>query len=99
MPRFIDSWAWDYEEDGNVEHLATHEVTPRIVLEVAAMGPKFRDNVEERTATHQMIGPDKAMDWWTICIVEDDQVEGRWKAITGWTSTDGEREWYWEVTS
>lgn len=46
-----------------------------------------------------MIGLDNAMEMWTICILENENVPGRWKAITGWSSTDGEREWYWEVTS
>lgn len=92
---YIDGWMWD---DGNIGHLARHGLTPKIVLEVAHKGPKFRENVEGRAASIQMIGPDESLATWTVCIVESTEHPGMWRAITGWPATDAEREWYWEVT-
>lgn len=91
----IVGWLWD---EGNIAHLARHEVTPKVVLEVADRQPAFRENLDDRTAELQMIGPDEKFEWWTICILQSVDEPGLWKAITGWRSNDQEREWYWEVT-
>lgn len=91
----IEEWEWDEE---NIAHLARHGLTPKVVREVSFVGPKFRDNVEGRTASMQMIGPDTNLGIWTICILETHK-PGVWRAITGWPATEGEQEWYWEVTT
>lgn len=96
--RWIEGWAWDEEDlpgGGNIGHLARHGVSPATVLEVATMGPKFRENAPGRSASFQMIGPDAEMKIWTICILESPGNPGIWKAITGWESTQAEADWYW----
>ena len=52
----------------------------------------FRRNKRRRAASHQMIGPDRGGQFWTICIVHvrDD----RWRAVTGWRSQRHEIDWY-----
>lgn len=92
---YIAGWTWD---DENIGHLARHGVTPGIVREVSQKGPKFRENVEKRAASIQMIGPGNDLQMWTVCIVESEDSPGIWRAITGWASTELERKWYWEVT-
>lgn len=86
---WIAEWEWD---DANLEELARHRVTRRTVLDVAAGAPRFRKNKRRRAASHQMIGPDRGGQFWTICIAA---VYGeRWRAITGWSSESHERVWY-----
>ena len=68
MPRLaIEEWEWD---DGNLGELARHGVSRSVVLSVALEHPRFRRNRTERSATFQMIGPDRGGALWTICIVE-----------------------------
>lgn len=59
---YIDEWDWD---DGNLEELAPHGVTRRIVESVAEEAPLFRRNKRGRAASHQMIGPDPGGRMWT----------------------------------
>ena len=87
----IEEWEWD---DGNLGELGRHEVTRRIVLQVAEEAPRFRPNVKGRAVTHQMIGPDRGGGYWTICIVQSDREQGRWRAITGWRSDPEDVTWY-----
>lgn len=87
----IEEWEWD---EGNLSHCARHEVTPRVVAEVSGRKPLFRANLEGRTATYQMVGPDEAGRWWTICLVI--VREGRGRVITGWPATKNERIWWTE---
>ena len=50
-------------------------------------------NRTERSATFQMIGPDRGGALWTICIVET-ILRGRWRAVTGWPSEASDKAWY-----
>lgn len=87
----IQEWQWD---DGNLDECARAGFSPRTVDEVTAASPRFRANRGGRAATHQMIGPDRGGRFWVICIVEVTSMPGLWRAITGWTARDHEREWY-----
>lgn len=91
----IDEWEWD---DDNLNELARHGVTRRAVLETAGNAPRFRRNKRNRAASHQMIGPDDGGALWTVCLVEHPTVVGRWRAVTGWRSSDAEAQWYPEGT-
>ncbi|KAA0233854.1 MAG: hypothetical protein EDR02_11315 [Actinobacteria bacterium] len=53
---WISEWEWD---DRNLDELHAHGIERRTVLEVAGEAPLFRRNKGRRTATHQMIGPDR----------------------------------------
>lgn len=86
---WISEWEWD---DANLEELDGHGLGRPTVLDVASEAPRFRRNKKGRAASHQMIGPDRGGQFWTICIV--DVIDERWRAITGWPSEDHERSWY-----
>lgn len=86
---WISEWEWD---DGNLEELAAHGLDRHTVLDVADEAPRFRRNKKGRAASHQMIGPDRGGQFWTVCIVE--VLDQRWRAITGWPSEERERTWY-----
>ncbi len=73
---WIAEWEWD---DANLDELARHGVNRRTVLHVATEAPRFRRSKKGRAASHQMIGPDRSGQLWTICIAN---VYGeRWRAV------------------
>ena len=88
---YIDEWEWD---DGNLDELARHGASRRIVEQVAQDTPRFRRNKHGRAATHQMIGPDWGGAIWVICIAPVPGVDGLWRAITGWPATGADKAWY-----
>lgn len=96
MGIYIGGWQWD---EGNLSHLATEGRPSRpTVLQVAQERPRFRENTsgQQRSATHQMIGPDGGGAFWTVCIVQvptSAEVD-IWRAITGWRSDEEEVVWY-----
>lgn len=86
---WIGEWEWD---DGNLSELARHGIDRSTVLAVAAEDPRFRRNMRRRAASHQMIGPDRGGQCWTVCILH---LHGdRWRAVTGWRSEEHEIDWY-----
>jgi hypothetical protein len=85
---YIDEWEWD---DDNERELARHGLGPR---EVSDNRPRFRRNRHRRAATYMMIGPDRGGAIWVICIVENRNLPGRWRAVTGWLAEKAEKEWY-----
>jgi hypothetical protein len=90
---YIEAWEWD---DGNIEHLATHGITPELIEdEIWLKAPKFLANRRNRAASHPMVGPDRSGELWTICIVQVEDDPAIWRAITGWRSRPREQEWYW----
>ncbi len=91
MPPVIKSWMW-LEKD--LDELAQHGVSRRLVLQVAYESPKFRRNKRRRAASHQMIGPDYGGRMWTICISEVAGQPGVWRAITGWPADPEDVDWY-----
>jgi len=85
----VISWEWD---DHNLDESWKHGATRRDVLDVAASAPRFRSNKRHRAASHQMVGPDRGGQFWTVCIVH--VRDGRWRAVTGWRSERHEIDWY-----
>ena len=90
MP-IIRGWEWD---DANLEELAEHGLTPRVVRQVGDEAPSFRRNKKGRAATHQMIGPDHGGSMWMVCIVRLPGSDDIWRAITGHDANEVEIEWY-----
>ena len=88
--RAIRIEGWDFDE-ANVEELANHGVSIRIVDDVADNQPRFRRNKKRRSATHQMIGPDRGGRFWVICLRETSP--SFWRPITGWAASDHETNW------
>lgn len=87
----IEQWHWD---DGNLEHLRAAGLSWRTVYEVAEEAPRFRVNKKNRAASHQMVGPDYAGHMWVLCIVEAPGFSGVWRAVTGWSARDHEKDWH-----
>lgn len=92
MRLVIEGWYWD---EDNLGHLG-HGLTSDIVEQVSDGTPKFRSNGKKRSASYQMIGPDRGGRMWTVCIVEAEvpYEPGLWMAITGWPSDAPEKDWY-----
>jgi hypothetical protein len=90
-PPVIESWLW---EEDDLEELAAHGVSRRIVLQVASEDPKFRRNKNARAARLQMIGPDRGGHIWTIFVQQVPWRPGLWRAITGRDAEPEERVWY-----
>jgi len=86
---WITQWQWD---DDNLAELAAHGLDRHTVLEVAREAPRFRRNKRKRAASHQMVGPDRGGQLWTVCIVRT--YDETWRAITVWLSTRPEADWY-----
>lgn len=88
---YIEVWDWD---DDNLGELVRHDLTARIVEQVAQGPRKFRRNKKHHSATYQMVGPDFGGQIWVICIVQSLDAPGCWRAITGWRADQAEKEWY-----
>ena len=86
---------WEYEPDGNVEHLARHDVSPDDVYAVLQSSPMFFLNLPEPTASHIMIGPDGRGRVLYIALLATPET-GIWKAVTGWDSRLARRIYYSE---
>ncbi len=77
---------WDTR---NLEHAARHEVSPRLVLAIAANEPRlFRNSGTGRSGSHLMIGPEDDGRFWSIVLLRIS--EEIWRPITGWPSTNTE---------
>src|SRR5438552_5619895 len=77
--------SWDYLEDGNVEHLAKHDVLASNAEAVLANSPLFFRNVPGHRATHVMIGTDNRGRSLYISLAPTPEA-GEWKPMTGWRS-------------
>ena len=89
---YIAEWDW---RDDDIEHMSRHGVQPAHVLAVWRGTPRYRRNRKNRSASHQMIGPDDGGRFFTIFIREDETWAGLWRAITGRGAEPPERAW-WE---
>ena len=78
----------DFDEV-NLDHLATHRITPRDVLEVWSDGPVYVPNKKGLAATHLMLGDTSGGRALTIAVVTDTR-RHLLRPITGWDSTTGE---------
>lgn len=88
---YIAEWNW---LDEDAEHLAAHGVQPGHVLAVWREAPRYRRNRKNRAASHQMIGPDRGGEFFTIFIRQDEMITGLWRAMTGRHATVAERAWW-----
>jgi hypothetical protein len=80
----------EFEFDArNLQHLARHGIDPNLVYEILAGDPLFFVNppAENRSGSHLMIGPAAGGRWWTIVMVQVDDIASIWRPITGWPST------------
>lgn len=92
MELYIEAWEWD---DGNMDHLAIRGITPELIEDdIWLEAPKYNTNRQNRSASHLMVGPDRAGRIWTICIVQVADDPATWRAITGWKSKPREEQWY-----
>ncbi len=81
----VEGFLWDFEADGNVEHLAQHDVRIADVNAVLAFGPLFFHNGREHAATYGMVGRD-GRNRSLIIYLRPTAEGGVWKPITGWQS-------------
>ena len=70
----VADFEWDWDEGGNVDHVAKHGVYPEDVSEVKNSNPRFGLNDPEKSATHVMIGTNPVPDaiytsrWWRLLV-------------------------------
>lgn len=88
---FISEWVWD---DGNVEEIWAHRLSPRDIIDVWEGAPKFRRNKKGRAATHQMIGPDRGGRFLAVFICENTVQPGLWRVVTARKAERPECEWW-----
>jgi len=86
----VEGFAWDFEPDGNVAHLAGHDVRIADVNAVLAFGPMFLRSLSEHAATYVMVGRDNRNRSLLIYPVATPE-HGIWKPVTGWQSGDAHR--------
>ena len=81
----VSGFLWDYSLQGNVAHLALHDVKPDDVYAVLSNSPIFFDNVPGRTATHVMVGPDNKDRVLYVALLATSE-SGIWQPVAGWES-------------
>ena len=77
-------------DDYNIEELAKHQIRAQEVLQLLENVFTVRRNKKRRSGQRQLIGRTNAGRRLTIILAET-LVEGRWRPVTGWESTDEER--------
>lgn len=77
----VVAFEWDWDEGGNVEHIARHEVMPEDVNEVKDHAPRFGLNPADRSATHVMLGMNRAGRYLHVAMVETPR-RGVWFVVT-----------------
>jgi uncharacterized DUF497 family protein len=77
-------------DDYNEEELARHAISPREVVQILDNRYTVRRNKKDATGSKQLIGETDGGRVLTLILVET-AVEGRWRPITGWDSTEPER--------
>jgi hypothetical protein len=79
-------------DEQNIDEMAAHELTVDSLDQILDNRPRFRRNKRNRTATHQMVGPDDGGRFWVVCIAE--RGPEFWRPITGWPASDSDIEWW-----
>ena len=77
-------------DDYNEEELARHGITVREVLQLLDNSFTVRRNKKSGVADLQLIGTTHGGRPLTVVLAES-LVEGRWRPVTGWPSTEAER--------
>ena len=80
-------------DDGNEGEMARHGVHPDEVWQVLDFRPAFFRNKKEHAATLLMIGPTDSGRFLTVPPAAT-PVRGRWRPVTAWESSVGERARY-----
>jgi hypothetical protein len=80
-------------DDGNVDHMAPHGIRERDVRQVLDHEPVFLPNKKGHAASVVMIGPTFGGRLLTIPLSQT-AVERRWRPVTAWDSSKGERARY-----
>jgi uncharacterized DUF497 family protein len=75
----LRGFEWD---QFNARHFARHGVTYEQILAVKDNAPRFFENLDERAASHIMVGPNFEGRYFYIAIVE--VPHNLWRPITGW---------------
>lgn len=85
----VNGFEWDFEAGGNVDHLASHGVSPGDVHFVHEHDPIYVRNLPSlsRSATHVMVGRDARKRSLAIFIVETAR-RGIWYVLTGRRGAD-----------
>jgi uncharacterized DUF497 family protein len=85
---------WDEHNLRHVFEESPHGLTPAIVRAISRRRPKLFPNEpgQGRSGSHVMIGPDERNRFWTVVLLELD--DDRWRPITGWRTSNSERELY-----
>jgi hypothetical protein len=85
----VDGFEWDFDEGGNVDHLAQHGVMHADVHFVHEHDPLYVRNLPSltRTATHVMVGRDSQERSLAIFIIETAR-PGIWYVVTGRRGAD-----------
>ena len=86
-PNDAEGFEWD---DGNVDELAAHHITPYEVEEVFDNLPGWGRNKRSGAGNYKMVGRTDAGRVLTIVILWRENLR-LIRPITGWDSTDGER--------
>jgi uncharacterized DUF497 family protein len=89
-PSRAEAFEWN---EGNESELAAHHIRPEEVYEVWANGPAFAPNVKRRAGDWKLVGFTNGGRSLTIVIRYDDEARII-RAITGWSSTQGEQSRY-----
>jgi hypothetical protein len=77
-------------DDYNEEELAKHRIVPREIIEIFENPYTVRRNKKTGSGDRQVIGRTNGGRFLTI-ILAATVVPGRWRPVTGWPSTRGER--------
>ena len=77
-------------DDYNEEHLAEHGIVPSEALQLLGNMFTVRRNKRSGAGERQLIGLTDGGRCLTL-ILKPTAVEGRWRPITGWASTQPER--------
>ncbi len=88
----VVGFEWDWDEDGNVDHIGRHAVSPEDVGEVKDNKPRFGQNPAYKSATHIMVGPNLAGRYLHVAMIPTFR-HGYWFVVTAnWlTARRGER--------
>jgi len=82
----VTGFSWDYEEDGNIKHIARHRVSRSDLEEVGSVAPRFFRNSRTEGASHVMIAPNRKGRFMRAAIVEGPMI-GKWYVVTAhWLS-------------
>jgi hypothetical protein len=81
--------------ENNLEKLAAHGISQREVQEVIDVDAWVPATHPDYPGQVRMIGPTQRGRWLTIVLDSTDEPD-RWRPVTGWDTTDQERQYHLE---